>query len=424
MAVFSWLSRIKDAFSTPKDGSGGTFTAGDSYVNRYVTAENALMLSTVWACVRIVSQSMAMLPFGIYRFDENDNKVIDKSHPLYRILHDQPNAAMTAFEFWEAAIANILLKGNCYCEIKRRPSDKAVISLNPLITDNVSLDIDETGATVYVYNASDGQIRYKERDVLHLKGFSQNGRVGMSAIAYGANSLGGAQATDEAANTLFNNGMQPAAALKTAQNLSPEQRDFMRKQLANKLENAGKTGRTIILEAGLDYQQLSLNAEDAQLLETRSFQVEDVCKWFGVPPAMIGHTQQTTTWGTGLEQMNLGFLTYTLAPFCKRIEQATRKALLLPGERDEFFPEFNIEGFMRADSKGRSELYKTYVTNGIMTRNEIRRKENMAPLPGGDELTAQSQFVPISMLGKITSTMPPSGDPANDPNADSTDPQN
>ncbi len=416
MSIFTFLTRWKGSFSTSREAGPG-FGGGDNYVNRVVTADNALMISTVWACTRIVAQSIALLPIGIYRYDDKGNKISVRQHPLYRILHDQPNAEMTAFEFIEAAVANILLKGNCYCEIKRRPSDKAVISLNPLVTDLMSLDTDEAGNFIYVYNDANGVRRYKERDILHLKGFSQSGRIGMSVISYGANSLGGAQAADESANTLFNNGMAPSAALQTDQNLTPEQRDFMTKQLANKMEKAAQSGRTIILEAGLKYEQLSMNAEDAQLLETRKFQVEDVCKWFGVPPAMIGHTTGTTTWGTGLEQMNLGFLTYSLAPLCKRIEQSFRKALLLPEERDELFAEFNLEGFMRADSKGRSELYKTFVTNGIMTRNEVRRLENLPPIDGADELTAQSQFIPLSMMGKITSSAPPV-----DPLADPTDP--
>jgi len=274
-----------------------------------------------------------------------------------------------------------------------------VISLEPLRTDRVQVDLQQDGSRTFTYVFNGQTTVYPEEDILHLKGFSFDGRTGISAIAAGRHSMGTALGAERVAGTIFKNGMRPSGYFKIPQFLSKEQRAKAR-QYVETFTGSENTGKVPMFEGGWEFMPLTLPPEDAQLLETRRFNVEQICRWFGVPPVLIGHTDKTTTWGTGLEQINLGFLQYTLRSHLKEIEQALWMKCLSPQDQNRFFVEFVVEGLLRADSAGRAAYYHSMITDAVMTPNEVRKLENLPTLPGGDQLFIQGAMMPLAMLEK------------------------
>lgn len=369
-----------------------------------VSPRTALQLATVWACVRLISETIATLPLLVYqRNSADDGRSVARNHPLYAILHDSPNANMTAVEFWEAVVAQLCLWGNAYCLKSFAPGGR-LIALDPLRPDLMVVRLMRDGSLKFCYSDPKGYVEYSEDQIFHVKGFGVDGLIGLSPIAYARNSLGSARAADEASGKVFKNGMRAGGALTMANILNPDQRKQIRESMAEQLAGAANTGKLMVLEGGSTYTPLSMNPDDAQMLQTRSFNIEEICRWFRVPPFMVGHSEKSTSWGTGLEQQMIGFLTFALRPYLTRIEQGIRKSLLPPAERGRVFAEYSLEGLMRADSAARAAFYASAAQNGWLTRNEIRSLENRPPLAGGDELTVQSNLVPLSLLGKVTNT--------------------
>lgn len=398
MGILNWLGKRIRA----TDGSFWTaFYGGSSYAGKSVTPESALTISAVWSCVRLISETIATLPLGVYREDRDGRKQADKSHPLYRVLHDLPNADFTAAEFWEGATACLLLWGNAYAE--KYISDGQVRALTLLRPEYMSVRRANDGSLEYVYSDANMEGRrriYSESEIFHIRGFGVGLDVGLSPITYARHSLGSVLAADEAAGKMFANGVRPTGILTIDQVLTKEQRSQVKANIVEPMAGSSNAGGIFTLEAGMKFQPISMNPEDAQMLETRSFHVEEVCRWFRVPPFMIGHTEKSTSWGTGLEQQNIAFLTYALRPYLTRIEQAVKRQLIKPEERASIYAEFNLEGLLRADSAGRAALYSQGAQNGWITRNEIRAKENLHPIDGGDVLTVQSALVPLDQLGQ------------------------
>lgn len=402
----NWWSRFRGAWRGGGNGSRldkgsdalpftGDSTAGGNVIN----PEKALKLATVWACVRLRSETIASLPFHL----RDDNKEIAKDHPLYRIIHDQPNADMTASEFWEAMVASQELNGNGYALI-RRNGLKTVIALELLDPECMSVSRSKTGEIQYKYDKKheDGGI-YNEDEILHLKGFSLDGLVGLSAIKYQSAVIGGQIDANSAANAEFKNNLKAGGFLKTGDKvLNEEQRNRLRDNLATfgKPENIGKW---MVLEAGMEpvsSASIRINPEDAQLLESRYFGVEEICRTFKTPPQLIYHMNKASSWASSLEQMNLGYLTYGLRPTLVRIEQMVARKLLTPEERKKYTPKFSVEGLLRADSAGRSSFYSQLLQNGVMTRNEVRALEDLPAHAGADQLTVQLNLTPIDLLGR------------------------
>jgi HK97 family phage portal protein len=391
-----WLLKsVAGAVKTLQPAPGG----GYSHSGKSVTAQTALQVATAWACIRLISETIATLPLGVYERDGGGRRRAARDHWLYVLVHDQPNANMTAVEFWEAVIAQICLWGNAYC--LKSFSGGRLVSLDPLNPDQMKVMTNEFGDLVYKYATKGGVVTYTEREIFHIKGFGIDGLIGLSPISYARNSLGAAMSADEASGKLFANGMRVGGAISFPAVLTKTQRQEIREGMVENLAGVANTGKIMVLEGGSQYQPLSMNPQDAQMLQTRSFNVEEICRWFRVPPFMVGHSEKSTSWGTGLEQQMIGFLTFALRPYLTRVEQAIRKSLLSPAERARYSAEFNLEGLMRADSAGRAALYASAAQNGWMTRNEIRELENRPPLEGGDELTVQSNLVPLRLLGKV-----------------------
>jgi HK97 family phage portal protein len=239
-----------------------------------------------------------------------------------------------------------------------------------------------------------------EDQIFHVKGFSLDGLVGLSPISQARESLGIALAAEKTAASLFRNSMRPNHALIAPNYLTDDQRKRYEENLRPKLIGSINAGTPALLEGGWDIKDISMNPDDAQLLASRAFSVEQICRWFGVAPVMIGHMEKSTAWGTGLEQMNLWFLTYTLRARLKAFEQEIRRSLLSPAEKLQYYAEFNVDGLLRADSAGRAALMTSYAVNGLRTRNEIRALDNQGPLEGGDVLTVNVNMVPLTDIGK------------------------
>ncbi len=397
----NWLAQ--KAFSLTDVVTYRKLMGGESYSGKTVNERTAMQLSTVWSCVRLIAETIATLPIIVYQRNVGDDgRVVARDYPLYSILHDSPNADMTAVEFWEAIVAQLCLRGNAYC-LKTLALGK-LISLDPLRADWMEPKRQKNGSILFCYSDPAGYVEYSEDEIWHVKGFGVDGLVGLSPVTHARNCFGAAQAADEASGKVFTNGLRAGGALTMPNVLTPAQRDQVRDSLAAQLASTANSGRLMVLEGGSTYAPLSINPDDAQMLQTRAFNIEEMCRWFQVAPSMIGHGTAVSNWGTGREQIMLGFLTFTLRPYLTRLEQGIKKSLIPAADRGRYFAEFSLEGLLRADSAARSAFYASAVQNGWMTRNEVRGLENLAAVDGGNELTVQSNLIPLSMLGKITST--------------------
>ena len=366
----------------------------------------ALQLSVVWSCVRLIAETIATLPLITYERKVSNGReirVVARNHPLYSLLHDSPNADMTAVEFWEAVVSQICLWGNAYCLITYNTVGR-IVSLDPLNPALMRNPYRKNGAIQFDYTTPGGVKHYNETEIWHIKGFGTDGLMGISPITAGWRSMCGATAAENASANTFGKSMRMSGVLTMAEYLSPEQREKAKTKAMGSVFGDDRTGNMMLLEGTTSFKQLSMNPADAQMLETRSFSVEDLCRWFGMPPSMIGHGTAVSNWGTGREQINQNFIDYVLRAYMKRIEQGISKSLLKPAERLRYWAEYSVEGLLRGDSAARAALYSTMTQNGIYTRNFCRSLENLEPLPGGDELTVQSNLVPLSLLGKITNT--------------------
>lgn len=380
-----------DKGETSHPFAGSSTESGSS-----VTAENSLKLSTVMACVRLRAEVIASLPLHLM----DDNKKVVKDHPLYRVLHSQPNYDMTAFEFWVSQIASMDLWGAGYSLITRDRSGD-VIALEPLDPSCMSDKRLDNGVIQYEYSKSGKVTTYNEEEILHLRGFSIDGRKGLSIIQYGAETLGVQIDANRTAQNQFKNNLKSGGFLKTGERiLDDAQRERIRAGLAtfSLPENAGKM---MVLEAGMDVagSPIKINPIDAQLLESRRFGIEEICRMFSVPPPLVGHTDKASSWASSLEQMNLGFLTYTLQPIIIKLEQTIAKKLLKPADRLLYSPKFSVNGLLRADATSRAGFYSQVLQNGVMTRNEVRELEDMPRMDGADALTAQLNMTTVDKIG-------------------------
>lgn len=382
------------------DPSGWAEPGAASHSGEHVTETSALALSSVWACVNLLSGTIASLPLMVYRTGADGARTVAKDHPLYRILHDSPNADQTAGDFWEFSVAGLELWGNAYARIDR--SGGRIVALTPVKPSVMMVDRSASGELRYRWSDEGKSYEVMQRDMLHVRGFGGSPLGGMSTLAFGRHAFGLATAIDRAAGKMFENGMRPSVALTFDKFLTRDQRAIAEEKLAQKFVGAMNTGKPFINEGGSKLEPLSINPEDAQMLQSRGFSVEEICRFFGVPPFMVGHTEKSTSWGTGLEQQTMGFQKFTLRRRLKRIEQAIEKQLLTPQDRAAGITvEFNLEGLLRGDSKARAAFYTALLNAGVMTINEVRALENLPPVPGGDMPRMQSQNIPITQSAGI-----------------------
>lgn len=396
-------SRVLKWLGVPISLTDGTFWnsfyGSESYSGKAVTVSTSLQLSTVWACANLLSRTVSTLPLNIYHRLGDGGRAVARDHVLYRLLHSQPNADMTAAVFRQVILAHLLLWGNAYVE--KSLSAGRLVALTPLMPGQIEKKRRENGAFFYAYtDAKNGRRReIEEGHMMHIPAFTMDGLIGLSVIGCARQIFGNAMAAEEAAGQTFANGMKSSGMVTMDAVLKPGQREEVRQHV----KSVSAEGGVMVLEKGSSFHQLSMNPQDAELLATREFGVEEICRWFGVPPHMVGHTGNSTSWGSGLEQQVLGFLTFSLQPWLTLIEQQINKDLLEPVERADYYVEHVVEGLMRSDSVGRAALYSSAGQNGWMTREEIRSKENLPRKEGTDVLTVQSNLTPLAQLGQATS---------------------
>lgn len=359
-----------------------------------VTIDSAMQLSTFWACTRLTAGAIASMPLQLFEKDGHGGRH-PAEHDLVDLLSVSPDGERTAFEFWEAATAWLLVTGNAYAEIVR--SGNRIVALNLLPSDQVGVTRNSDGELEYRFTDRGQPVLLNKADILHLRGFGFGGDTGLSVIRFGVQTLGSAIAAEETAGKILGNGMMPSGVLSADAELTPEQRVQLA-EIMKSYASSSNAGKMMVLEAGLKFDQLSLNPEDGQLLETRAFAVEDVCRWFNLPPVLIGHAN-VTSWGSGIEQLFLGWLAMGLNPIAKRIEDRLKFQLLAPGERGKFYMEFNREAILQSDSAAKSAFLSSMVQNGLMTRAEGRQKLNLPDRPEADFLTAQTNLAPLDKLG-------------------------
>jgi len=394
------LDRIKSAIVRRLDVREPDNWASNSMrgdAGEVVTDDTVLSLSAVWACVNLIAGTIASLPLVVYRTDTQGRRTVARDHKLYRVLHDSPNYDQTAVDFWEFVSASIELWGNAYARISRSGSE--VVSLHPIAPNLVSVRRLASGTIEYRWTEDGKSFVETDKTMLHIRGFGGNPLGGMSTLHFGRHAFSLARAVDRSAGSTFKHGLRPSGVLTFEKWLSPEQRQVAEDKLNEKFLGAMNAGRPLILEGGTKWAQLTISPDDAQLLQSRGFSIEEICRFFGTPPFMIGHTEKSTSWGTGLEQQTLGFQKFTLRRRLKRIEQALEKQLLTPNDRaNRITIEFNLEGLLRGDSAGRARFYQQMTQIGAMTINEVRALENLPPVEGGDVPRMQMQNMPITEI--------------------------
>lgn len=367
-----------------------------------VGVDGALQISTVWACVERRATVIASLPFFAYDQAGNGMKALARASRLYSLLHDSPNERMTPYEFWRAMVMNHDLRGNAYARIERDNRGEAV-ALWPMPADQTTAIVLPDGAMVYQYQIDGSVAILAAANVLHLKGLG-NGTSGLDKLAFMRATTSESANAQTGASRMFGSSGKPTGVLMIDRVLKPEQRTALQARFAEMA--TGNTSRLYVLEADMKYQQLSISPEDQQLLESRQFGVEEICRWFDVPPVLVHHAN-VTTWGSGIEQIVAGFHKFTVRPMLVNIEQAVTKRVLTPRQRATMSVEFSFEALLRGDPAARATFYSTALQNGYMTRNEVRQLENLPASEDGDMLTAQTNLVPLAQLGKTAPAAPP-----------------
>ena len=373
------------------DSAASIFDLGsNSYAGNVVNEETALTFGAVFACIRIISESVAMLPLLTYRRQKDGGKERATNHPLYNLLHRSPNSEMTSFEFREVITSHVASWGNGYAEIEWSNSGRP-LALWPLNPGKMKVER-KNGQLRYNYQLPNGQgVRLPSYRVHHVRGLGKNGIVGYSPVRLAMQSIGLGLGTEEYGARFFGNGARPGGVLKHPGKLSEPAYQRLLKSFTDAHQGLSNAHRLKILEEGLDYQSVGIPPEEAQFLETRKFQVTEIARWWRIPPHMLADLERTTF--NNIEEMGLEFVIYTLQPWLVRIEQAIARDLLTETEQRDLLVEHLIQGLLRGNAQARSQYYQMAITNGWMSRNEVRILENMNPYPGGDVY-----LVPLNMM--------------------------
>lgn len=386
--------------------SGSIFVFGQTISGERVDEKSAMQIATVYACVRLLAETVASLPLHLYRYADNGagkEKAID--HPLYKILYRQANPEMTSFSFRELFVTDLLLWGNAYAQIVR-DGKNGILGLYPLLPENVEIDRAENGDLFYTYHAytdekpgeHDKDIIFRRDEILHVPGLGFNGLVGFSPIAMMKNSLGTTLAVEKYGSAFFKNGAQPAGVLEHPGILKDPQK--IRENWMNAYGGASNAHKVAVLEEDMHYKPISLPPEDSQFLSTREFGVEEICRIFRVPPHMVQDLKRATF--NNIEHQSIDFVMHTIMPWLVRIEQGIIKDVLIEEEQDEYFPKFNVDGLMRGDYKSRMDGYAVGFSNGFLSPNDIRRLENMDLIPaeeGGDDYYLNGSYTKLKDAG-------------------------
>jgi HK97 family phage portal protein len=355
-----------------------------------VTFDTAMQLSAVWACVKLVAETVASLPLYVYKTGTNGRE-IDQNHDLSVLFSGKVNRYQTKVEFFETVLLNLLLYGNAYCHIQK--FGEKIVALLPLNSSQMEVMLLHDGSIAYEYYHDTGVQVYSEQSIWHLKLFG-NGVIGLSPLAHQRNTLGIAIAAEGAVTNIYRNGAKPSGVLTLDKMLTPEQRDQIRQKFYSLA--GGTQDRLMVLEGGMKFNAISLSPQDIELLASRQFQISEICRWYGVPSVMINDTSSTTVWGSGIEQIVQGFYKLTLRPILEKIEASIQANLNKTRNREI---EFDFNALTRGDLKSRYEAYRIGIHGGFIMPNEARMAEGMAAAEGGDKLYIQGATVPLTDAG-------------------------
>ncbi len=404
MGILSGLFHSRDKPKNHTAGSSYSFFMGGSSSGKTVTERSAMQMTAVYSCVRILSEAVAGLPLHFYRYTEVGGKEKAIDHPLYSLLHDEPNPEMTSFIFRETLMTHLLLWGNAYAQIIRNGKNE-IIALYPLMPNKMEVSRDKSGQLYYTYvtqpeeaHTMKGTVVYlAPSEVLHIPGLGFDGLVGYSPIAMAKNAIGMAIACEEYGAKFFANGAAPGGVLEHPGTIKDPQR--VRESWQSTFGGSGNSNKIAVLEEGMKYTPIGISPEQAQFLETRKFQINEIARIFRVPPHMVGDLEKSSF--SNIEQQSLEFVKYTLDPWIVRWEQSIRRALLTPEEKKKYFIKFNLEGLLRGDYQSRMNGYAIGRQNGWMSANDIRELENQDRIPaeeGGDLYLVNGNMLPIKTI--------------------------
>ena len=405
MGILKGIFRSRDKPQNRTVGSNFTFFMGGSTSGKPVNERSAMQMTAVYSCVRILAEAIAGLPLHIYKYNEDGGKEKAIDHPLYLLLHDEPNPEMSSFVFRETLMTHLLLWGNAYAQIIRNGKGE-VIALYPLMPNKMTVDRDENGQLYYTYQRANEEahtmegssVILKPYDVLHIPGLGFDGLVGYSPIAMAKNAIGMAIACEEFGAKFFANGAAPSGVLEHPGTIKDPSK--VRDAWQSQFGGSSNSGKVAVLEEGMKYTPISISPEQAQFLETRKFQINEIARIFRVPPHMVGDLEKSSF--SNIEQQSLEFVKYTLDPWVLRWEQSMARALFTIDEKKEYFIKFNLEGLLRGDYQSRMNGYSIARQNGWMSANDIRELENLDRIPaelGGDLYLINGNMLPLGNAG-------------------------
>lgn len=404
------LKRQRGEPKNKYEGNDFSLLFGRTTSGKTVNERTALQTTAVYACVRILSETIASLPLHVYRYTEG-GKTKDTEHALYTLLHDEPNPDMTSFVFRETLMSHLLIWGNAYSQILRDCSGQ-VIGLYPLLPDQMSVHRSEKGKLYYVYNRYEednpnfqekGSIVLSQEEVLHIPGLGFDGLIGYSPIALAKNAVGMTLACEEYGASFFSNGANPGGVLEHPGILKDPGK--VRDSWNAVYQGTRNAHKVAVLEEGMSYKQIGIPPEEAQFLETRKFQINEIARLFRIPPHMVGDLEKSSF--SNIEQQSLEFVKYTLDPWVVRFEQALKKSLLLPEEKKTHFIKFNVDGLLRGDYQSRMNGYAIGRQNGWLSTNDIRKLEELNPIPpeeGGDLYLINGNMTKLKDAGGFMKT--------------------
>ena len=404
MNLFSWF-RTRDK---PKDRIAGNYFRpifGGSTAGKVVTERSAMQMTAVYACVRILAESIAGLPLHVYKYNSKGGKERAVEHPLFFLLHDEPNPEMTSFVFRETLMTHLLLWGNAYAQVIRNGRGD-VTSIYPLMPNRMRVDRDENGRLYYEYTRYGDEagkqtcetVKLSPADVLHIPGLGFDGLIGYSPIAMAKNAIGMSMACEEFGAKFFANGAAPGGVLEHPGILKDPAR--VRESWNATFGGSSNSNKVAVLEEGMKYTPISVSPNEAQFLETRKFQINEIARIFRIPPHMIGDLEKSSF--SNIEQQSLEFVKYTLEPWVTRWEQSLARSLLSMNERSRYLIKFNLDGLLRGDYESRMNGYATARQNGWMSANDIRELENMDRISaeeGGDLYIVNGSMTPLKNTG-------------------------
>jgi HK97 family phage portal protein len=405
MGLFTKLFKARDKPKNRTPGSSYSFFFGGTTSGKPVNEHTAMQMTAVYSCVRILAEAIAGLPLHLYKYTASGGKEKALSHPLYFLLHDEPNPEMSSFVFRETLMTHLLLWGNAYAQIIRNGKGE-VIALYPLMPNRMRVDRDSKGKLYYSYtrysdeaSAINGMtVTLRPSDVLHIPGLGFDGLVGYSPIAMAKNAIGMAIACEEYGAKFFANGAAPGGVLEHPGTIKDPQK--VKESWNMAYQGSGNAHRVAVLEEGMKYQPIGISPEQAQFLETRKFQINEIARIFRVPPSMIGDLDRATF--SNVEQLSLDFVKFTLGPWISRWEMALQRSLILPSERASLFIRYNLEGLLRGDFKSRIESYAVGIQNGFYSPNDIRSLENLNLISkeeGGDNYMVNGNMIKLKDVG-------------------------